>query len=116
MFATIPSDWPRHNQFDRYEGSYASVFYARFAGIEGDVTLEECTSRVQQDAAVRAGGRIYLFEVKALERAGRGAAMAQLKARGRSDKYRHQRVPACLVGVEFSTKTRNVERFDFELA
>ena len=113
LFSTIPSDWHMRNELDRYEGYYASVFYAYFAGLQEDVTLEDTSSRGRLDMAVRAGGRIYLFEFKVLERAGRGAAMAQLKARGYADKYRHLGVPVHLVGVEFSTETRNVEGFDY---
>ena len=116
LFASIPYDWHRRNHLDRFEGYYASVLYAYLAGLEAEVTLEDSSSLGRLDMAVRAGGRIYLFEFKVLERAGRGAAMAQLKARGYADKYRHLGVPVHLVGVEFSTETRNVQGFDCELA
>lgn len=66
--------------------------------------------------AVRAGGRLYLFEFKVVERAGPGAALAQLKERGYADKYRHLGDPVHLVGVEFSEKDRNVAGFEAELA
>ena len=49
-------------------------------------------------------------------RAGRGRALAQLRARGYADKYRHLGEPVHLVAVEFSAVTRNVERFEVELA
>ena len=116
LFSTIPSDWHRRNQLDRYEGYYASVFYAYFAGLEVQVTLEDSNSRGRLDMAVQTGGRVYLFEFKVRERAGPGAALGQLKARGYADKYRHLGVPVHLVGVEFSAKTRNVVGFDHDLA
>ena len=65
---------------------------------------------------VRAGGRVYLFAFKVIERAGRGAAMAQLRERGYADKYRHLGEPVRLVAVEFSAATRNVAPFESELA
>ena len=51
-----------------------------------------------------------------VERAGPGAALAQLRERGYADKYRHLGKPLHLVGVEFSEKARNVVRFEAELA
>ena len=116
LFSGIPYQWHSQNQIARFEGYYASVFYAYFAGLEVDITVEDSSSRGRLDMAVRAGGRVYLFEFKVQEQSGRGAAMAQLSARGYAVKYRHQGVPVHLVGVEFSEKTRNVERFDIELA
>ncbi len=40
--------------------------------------------------------------------------MAQFKARGYADKYRHLGWPIHLIGVEFSKETRNVVAFDVE--
>ena len=77
--------------------------------------LEESTSQGRVDMALRLGGRVYLFEFKVVERAGEGTALAQLKARGYADKYRHSGEPIHLVGVEFSEKKRNVVRFDADL-
>ena len=116
LFAAIPHDWYRRNDIDRFEGHYASVMYAYFASLGQDVGAEESGSRGQADLVLRAGARVYLFEFKLAERAGAGAALAQLKERGYADKYRHLGVPVHLVGVEFSKETRNVRRFETELA
>ena len=78
--------------------------------------MEESGSRVRLDMAVRAGGRVYLFEFKVRERAGPGMAMAQLQERGYVDKYRHLGEAVHLVAVEFSAETRNVAGFEAELA
>ena len=78
--------------------------------------MEESGSGGRLDMAVRAAGRVYLFEFKVVERAGPGAAIAQLKERGYADKYRHLGEPIHLVAVEFSAETRNVESFEAELA
>ena len=119
LFAGIPHEWHNRNEIARFEGYYASVFYSYFAGLGLNVTVEDSSSRGRLDMAVRAGGRVFLFEFKVLERAGSGAAMAQLaqlKARGYADKYRHLGVPLHLVAVEFSQQTRNVAGFRAELA
>ena len=57
--------------------------------------------------ALRAGGRVFLFEFKVVESAAHGTALAQLKARDYAAKFQHLGEPIHLVGVEFSRETRN---------
>ena len=116
LFAGIPYQWHSRNEIADYEGYYASVFYSYFAGLGLEVTVEDSASRGRLDMAVRAWGRVYLFEFKVVERAGPGAAMAQLRERGYADKYRELDEPVHLVAVEFSAETRNVAAFEAELA
>ena len=66
------------------------------------------------DMAVRFNANVYLFELKVVEMAGEGAAMAQLKARRYADKYRATGEPIHLVAVEFSRDARNVVGFEVE--
>ena len=117
FFAGIPYEWHTNNEIARFEGYYASVFYSYFAAVLGPaVTVEDTSSRGRADMAVRAGGQVYLFEFKVVEQAGPGAALAQLQARGYADKYRGAGAPVHLVGVEFSSASRNVVAFDHETA
>ena len=116
VFAGIPGDWHRRNEIARYEGYYASVFYSYFTALGMDVRVEDSSSAGRLDMAVQAGGRVFLFEFKIVERTQPGEAMEQLKARGYADKYRHLGSPVYLVGVDFSVKTRNVTTVQGELA
>jgi hypothetical protein len=117
FFAGIPYEWYTNNDIARFEGYYASVFYAYFASVLGTgITVEDSASRGRADMAVRFGGRVYLFEFKVVEQAGPGAALAQLKAKAYADKYRVQGEPVHLIGVEFSSASRNVVAFDHEVA
>ena len=117
FFAGIPYEWHTNNEIARFEGYYASVFYSYFAAVLGPaVTVEDSSSRGRADMAVRAGGQVYVFEFKVVEQAGPGAALAQLQARGYADKYRGAGAPVHLVGVEFSSASRNVVAFDHETA
>ena len=116
IFASIPHEWHTRNKIAHYEGYYASVFYSFLVGAGVDARAEDTGSGGRLDMTVRAGGRVYLFEFKVVERAGPGAALAQLRERGYADKYRHLGKPLHLVGVEFSEKARNVVRFEAELA
>ena len=116
FFAGIPHQWHTSNDIANYEGYYASVFYSYFAALGLDVTVEESTSRGRLDMAARAGGRVYLFEFKVVEQAGPGAALAQLKQRRYAGRYRSGDEPVHLIGVEFSSTTRNIQRFETETA
>ena len=114
FFASIPSDWYRNNPIARYEGYYASVFYAYFAALGLDVTLEDSSHRGRLDMAVRFNGHLYLFEFKVVELVSSGEALEQIKERGYADKYRAAGLPIHLIGIEFSRDRRSVVGFEVE--
>ena len=116
FYASIPHEWYTNNDIANYEGFYASVFYSYFAGLGLDVAVEESTNRGRLDMAVRFDCRVYLFEFKVVEQAGEGGAMAQLVDRGYADKYRAPGVAVHLIGVEFSSESRNVTAFEHAAA
>jgi len=112
LFAAIPYNWHTRNEVARFEGYWASVMYSHFAALGVELTAEEASSAGRVDLALRAYGRVYLFELKVVERAGEGAALAQLIERGYAEKYRASGEPVHLVGVEFSAEQRRLERFE----
>ena len=112
FYASIPYEWYTNNDIARYEGYYASVFYSYFAGLGLDITVEDSTSHGRLDMAVVFNENVYLFELKVVEMAPEGAAMAQLKERRYADKYRHLGYPIHLVAVEFSRDARNLAAFE----
>ena len=114
FFASIPYEWYSNNDIDNYEGFYASVVYSYFAGRGMDVTVEDSVSSGRMDMSVRFEGRAYVFEFKVVEQADSGAAMAQLRDRGYADKFRAEYSPVYLIGVEFSSKERNIVAFNVE--
>jgi hypothetical protein len=117
FFASIPSDWHRNNPIARYEGYYASVFYAYyayFASLGLDLVLEESSNAGRLDTALRFNGQVYLFEFKVVELVPEGRALQQIKDRGYADKYRLGDRPIHLIGVEFSRERRSVVGFEVE--
>ncbi len=114
FFDSIPGDWYRKNPIARYEGYYASVFYAYFASLGLDLTPEETSNAGRLDLALRFNGQVYLFEFKVVELEPEGRALQQLKDRGYADRYRAEGVPIHLIGVEFSRKRRAVAGFEVE--
>ncbi|MDS4030749.1 MAG: AAA family ATPase, partial [Candidatus Contendobacter sp.] len=115
FFASIPADWYRNNPIARYEGYYASVFYAYFASLGLDITPEDASSHGRLDLTVKFNGQIYLFEFKVVELEPEGRALRQIKNRGYADKYRADGQPIHLIGVEFSRDQRAVVGFEVEM-
>ena len=112
FFAGIPYQWHTKNDIADYEGYYASVFYACFASLGLDTTVEDSSSHGRLDMAVRFNENIYLFEFKVVESEAEGTGMAQLRERHYADKYRDSGLPIHLIAVTFSKKTRNLVAFE----
>jgi hypothetical protein len=114
LYASIPNDWFRRNDIDRFEGYYASVFYASFAALGLDIVPEDVSSQGKLDMAIKFNGQVYLFEFKVVEDEAEGRALPQIKEKGYADKYRSLNRPIHLIGLEFSKKDRNVVGFAVE--
>ena len=114
FFAGIPADWYRNNPIARYEGYYASVFYAYFASLGLVIVPEESSNAGRLDMAVRFNHQIYLFEFKVVAGEAEGRALRRIKERGYADKYRAEGYPLHLIGVEFSRERRTVVGFEVE--
>ena len=114
LFASIPNEWFNNNPIARYEGYYASVFYAYFASLGLDIVTEESSNAGRLDMALRFNDQIYLFEFKVVELAREGHALQQIKDRGYADKYRGEGLPVHLIGVEFSRDKRGLVGFEIE--
>ncbi|MBC7682427.1 MAG: ATP-binding protein [Ferruginibacter sp.] len=112
FFASIPHDWFRNNPIAQYEGYYASVFYAYFAALGLQITLEDSSNHGRLDMAVQFNQQVYLFEFKVVESSPDGRALQQLIDRGYADKYRALGQPIHLIGVEFSKEARSVVGFE----
>jgi hypothetical protein len=114
FFSSIPHDWYRNNPIAQYEGYYASVFYAYFAALGLDLTLEDSSNQGRLDMALKFDGHVYLFEFKVVEFFPEGRALQQIKDRGYADKYRTLGQTIHLIGVEFSKESRAVVGFEVE--
>ena len=114
LFAAIPSEWFTNNPIARYEGYYASVFYAYFASLGLDIVTEESSNAGRLDMALRFDGQLWLFEFKVVELTPDGRALQQIKDRGYADKYRADGQPIHLIGIEFSRERRGLVGFEVE--
>ncbi|WP_424858774.1 MULTISPECIES: ATP-binding protein [unclassified Tepidimonas] len=115
LFASIPADWYRANPVLHYEGYWASVFYSHLASLGLDLTPEDVTNQGRIDLTLRLPQAIVIMEFKRIDGdAPTGEAIAQLRQRGYADKYRADGRPIWLLGVEFSSATRNVVGWEVE--
>ena len=114
FFASIPHDWYRRSEIQRYEGFYASVFYAYFSALGVEVRVEEATSQGRLDMEVKVGRQCYLFEFKVVELEPEGKALEQLKAKRYHEKFVAECEEVYLIGVEFSQHERNIVTFEVE--
>jgi len=112
FFAAIPHQWYAKNPIANYEGYYASVFYAFFASLGLDITVEESSNAGRLDMAMRFSGRVYLFEFKLIDDVPDGSALAQIRERGYADRHRAAGGPIHLIGVEFSRRLRTIVAWD----
>ncbi len=114
FFAGIPHQWFDNNPIAKYEGYYASVFYAYFVAAGLQVQVEDATNLGRIDMSVRLAGQIYLFEFKVVESQPNGKALQQIKDKGYADKYCALGQAIHLIGVEFARDTRNVVGFEID--
>ena len=115
FFATIPHAWYRNNEVQRYEGYYASVFFALRFGFGLDARPEEASSQDNLDLAVVLLERIALFEFKTVQGdEDTGKTLQQIKEKDYAGKHLGVGKPVHLVGVEFSVDARNLALVQWE--
>jgi hypothetical protein len=108
FFSSIPHQWVNNNPIARYEGYYASVFYAFFASLGLDIRVEESSQAGRLDIAVIHAGYCWVFEFKMVEDEAEGTALAQIRERGYDRPHREAGLEVVCVGVEFSKAKRNI--------
>ncbi len=109
----IPYQWHASGELARYESWYASLLHMCFRAIGVDVRAEDASSRGRADMAVLTGGQAFVLEFKMAEgkvsrNAALDAALAQMRARGYADKYRHVARSVHLVAVACGREARNL--------
>jgi len=137
LFAGIPWRNFTGNDLPEAEGYYASVLYAFFASLNAEIIPEDVSNQGQVDLTIKLADYIYVIEIKLAPRQARypptapesagdegarepardGAAnpaLAQLRARGYSDKYRGLPAKGLFeVGLVFERRARNLVQADW---
>ncbi len=119
--AGIPHPWHDQGRLGDYEAWYVSLLYMSFKASGGAVTGEEVSSHGRSDLVLCHGGQVWVFECKVVAtevdaEAALDAALAQLRAQGYSDRYRHTGQPVHHLALCFGQKERNLVGFRREPA
>ncbi len=110
LYAGIPHTHFTNNSICRYEGYYASVFYAFIASLGLRIIPEDVTNRGRIDFTLLMGPRIYIFEFKVTDE----APLQQIKKMRYYEKYLDSGKDIILVGITFDREKRNISQMEWE--
>ncbi len=111
LFASIAYNNFTANSIQDYEGFYASVVYAYFAGAGFDkIIAEDVTNDGRMDLSVFIDNKVYIFEFKV----NKSGALEQIKEKGYHTKYIQSYIEIYIIGVEFNSKKRNLVKYEWE--
>ncbi len=114
FYASLPNEWFTNNPIAQYEGYYASVFYAFFASLGLDITVEASSNARRLDMVMRFQQQVYIFEFKLVGDQADGSALRQIKEKDYAAPYRGKGEPIHLIGIEFSKTQRALLRWEVE--
>jgi hypothetical protein len=112
LFAAIPYQNYVNNNLANYEGYYASVLYTFMASLGFSVIAEDTTNTGRIDMTLIAPQSIVIIEFKVDK--SEEAALEQIKSNRYYEKYLSEGKEIYLVGIHFSSKTKNIDGFVWE--
>jgi hypothetical protein len=115
VFSGIPYNWYVQNELDKYEGYYSSIFYSAIQSLGIECIAEDVTNRGRIDLTIKIGDYIYILEFKVIEDDKvNKKAIEQILDKKYYEKYLNENKKIFLIGIEFSTKERNIINFNIE--
>ncbi len=110
LYAGIPYTHFTNNNICKYEGYYASVFYACIASLGLRIIPEDITNRGRIDFTVFISERIYIFEFKVTDE----EPLKQIKEKRYFEKYLDSGRKTIIAGINFDEKERNISGMEWE--
>jgi hypothetical protein len=110
LFAKIPYSSFNQGKLITYEGIYASVIYTYLASLGFEIVGEDVTNKGRIDLTIHLPKIIYILEFKVDEK----GALEQIKSKNYHQKYLNQGKKIYLLGIEFSSKERNITNLEWE--
>ena len=111
LFASIPHNNYTKNDIAKYEGFYASVVYTFLRSLGFDTVAEDITNKGRIDLTLKTPKDIIIFEFKVDSK---DTALHQIKEKRYYEKYLDDERDVVLVGVNFSTKEKNITDYVWE--
>jgi len=112
FFSGIPHQWYTKNDIAKFEGFYSSLFYAFFASLGMDMTVEDSTNKGRIDLTIKTEEAVFIFEFKM--KTNPKNAIEQIKEMNYSDKYLADNKNIFLIGIEFDEAQKNISLFECE--
>jgi hypothetical protein len=110
LYAGIPYHHFTNNNICKYEGYYASVFYACIASLGLRIIPEDVTNRGRIDFTVFIENRIYIFEFKLTDE----EPLKQIREKRYFEKYLDKGMDIIIAGIVFDEKERNIKKLEWE--
>lgn len=110
LFAAIPYNNYTKNDLAKYEGFYASVIFAYFQSLGIDIIGEDVTNLGRIDLVLKMDKGIYIIEFKVDGK----SALDRIKEKRYHEKYLTENKPIYLIGIEFDSTKKNVEKIEWE--
>ncbi len=110
IFASIPYDI----QTKRDEAYYHTLFYLMLSASGGPAQSSVLTARGRIDMVVTFPDKVYIIKFKCNQDV--PTALRQIHAQGYAEPYRNSGKTVVLVGINFSTETRNLDSWTVEEA
>ncbi len=102
LYAALPPTWRVKDEAD------AKRYFQLFMKMLGaDMRTEQSSARGYADAIVETKTSVYVFEFK-FNRSAK-AAVHQIREKGYADAYKADKRPVTLIGINFSTRKRNID-------
>ena len=102
LYASVPPDWRIANEAE------AKRYFQLFTAMCGANPQPEVPSLLgYADAVIETPDAVYVFEFKYNKSS--KAAMRQIRERGYADKWKGGKRPVTLIGVNFSSRKRNID-------
>ncbi len=110
LYAGIPYSHFTNNNICRYEGYYASVFYACLASLGLRIIPEDITNRGRIDFTVLIENRVYIFEFKVTKE----DPLKQIREKKYFEKYLQPEKEIIIAGITFDEEERNISSMEWE--
>jgi hypothetical protein len=110
LYAGIPYHHFTNNNICKYEGYYASVFYACIASLGLRIIPEDVTNRGRIDFTVFIENRIYIFEFKLTDE----EPLKQIREKRYFEKYLDKGMDIIIAGIVFDERERNIKKLEWE--
>ncbi len=111
IFASIPYNNYANNIISRYEGYYSSVAFVYLSALGYEVITEDATNRGRIDLTLKANDKIVIIEFKVDSKE---KPIEQIKKKRYYEKYLNDNKPIYLIGINFSSKERNISEWGIE--